>query len=69
MDNKLTKEQKELLKNIVNDKFGIGAFSGMIYNQVKECDSWDNQVIDVHVKLALRIRQRIIELTESEVKE
>ena len=28
----LTKEEKALLKDIVNDKFSIGAFAGMITN-------------------------------------
>jgi len=28
----LTKEEKDLLKEIVNDKYSVGAFCGMIFN-------------------------------------
>lgn len=60
---KLTEEEHALLHMIVNDKFSVGAFSGMIYNQVKDCDSWDNATIDLHIQLALKVRLRMAELT------
>ena len=59
----LTEEEHGLLHNIVNDKFSVGAFSGMIYNHVKDCDSWDNETIDLHIQLALKVRLRMVELT------
>lgn len=62
----LTKEQTNLLKAIINDRFSIGAFSGMIYNQVKDCDDWTNEIIDIHIQLALKIRLRMIEIVEGD---
>lgn len=55
----LTTEEKSLLNAIANDKFSIGAFSGMIFNALIDTDQTDEH-IDMRLKLALRIRLRIL---------
>lgn len=56
----LNKEQKELLKSIYEDKFSIGAFSGMIFNTVAQHTTNYNQ--EDYIKLALDIRLKIKEM-------
>ena len=60
----LTKEQKFKLKNIVGDKFSVGAFSGMITNLYYQQPSVE---IDDLIKKALEVRLRIEELSFEEV--
>jgi hypothetical protein len=56
----LTQEQKELLKMIYDDKFSIGAFSGMIFNTVAQHTT--NYTDEEYIRLALSIRLKIKEL-------
>ena len=56
-----SKEELDLLKAIVNDKFAVGAFSGMVFNALIERQS-DN--IDYHLQQALRVRLRLLELAK-----
>lgn len=57
----LTQEQKTLLKEIVNDRFAIGPFSGMVFNALISQKSED---IDGYVKLALDVRLRLKQLSQ-----
>lgn len=59
-----TKEQLDLLRAIANDKFSIGAFSGMVFNDVSKLDSWSIDAIDLRIQLALNVRLRIAQLTK-----
>ena len=59
-----TNEQMDLLKAISNDKFSIGAFSGMIFNDVSKLDNWTIEAIDLRIQLALNVRLRIVEVTK-----
>lgn len=52
----LSNEEKDLLKLIVDDRFSVGAFAGMIYNDISKQDNWNNDKIELHIQLALRIR-------------
>jgi hypothetical protein len=54
-------EQKELLKQIVNDKFSVGAFSGMIFNT--KITMPQVEVEDL-VKTALNVRLKLMEMIE-----
>lgn len=54
----MNEKQKELLKNIVNDKFSVGAFSGMIFNASLQCD----EPIDKIIERALSVRLIMMEL-------
>ena len=65
----LTKNEKSLLTEIVNDKFSIGAFSGMIFNgiiQYKKDEAFaeasTTETMDKLIKTALRTRLRMKEL-------
>jgi hypothetical protein len=61
----LTQQEKELLKEIVNDKFAVGAFSGMVLNMTMEyrrskaltpeTDDFEKHYIS-HLKRALQAR-------------
>jgi hypothetical protein len=62
--NEMNEKHLSLLKAIANDKFSIGAFSGMIFNDISQTDNWTNEAIDQKIKLALDIRIRISELTK-----
>jgi hypothetical protein len=58
----LTKEQKELLTIIVNDKFSVGAFSDMIFNaQVAH-----NMPTDMLIRRALDVRLEMNKMVENE---
>ena len=63
-NNELTAQEKALLKAIIQDKFSIGAFSGMIYNSIVNVDDWSNENIALKTKLALKIRLLLVELSE-----
>jgi len=52
-------EQKTLLKQIVEDKFSVGAFSGMIFNAKMTAP---NVEIEELVKTALNVRLKLQEL-------
>jgi hypothetical protein len=56
----LTKEEKELLTQIVNDRYSIGAFSGMVFNKV--ADKVTNYSDEDYIKLALSIRLKCQEM-------
>jgi len=65
----LTKDEKALLTEIVNDKFSVGAFSGMIFNgiiQYKKDEAFaeasTSETMDKLIKTALRTRLRMKEL-------
>lgn len=60
----LTKEQKDLLDVIMNDKYANGAFCGMIYNQVTKSDAYSDAAIESEIILALRIRLLAMELSK-----
>ena len=57
----LTKEQKELLSLIVNDKYSVGAFSGMIYNATINVMT-SNKVVDMDylIQQALEVRLKLV---------
>lgn len=67
----LTKDEKQLLTEIVNDKFSVGAFSGMIFNgliQYKKDEAFaeasTTEITDKLIKTALRTRLRMKELVK-----
>ena len=61
----LTKQQKELLRQIVNDKFSIGAFSGMIYNSSLEvAKTGVAPNIELLTVKALDVRLKLMEMAE-----
>lgn len=51
-----TNEERKQLNAIANDKFSIGAFSGMIYNAKL---AHPEQSIDALIKLSLQVRSRV----------
>lgn len=57
----LNKEQKELLKQIVSDKFAIGAWTGMVYN-AKIANP--NASLEYLMELALEVRLKAVELAK-----
>jgi hypothetical protein len=59
----LTKEEKALLKEIVNDKFSVGAFSGMITNIFYDGKCGEQGAKSV-IKKALEIRLLAKKLSE-----
>lgn len=56
----LTTQERELLKQIVNDKFSVGAFAGMIFNQYQGRD----EDLDTLIQQALKVRIRLQELAK-----
>lgn len=60
----LTREQKDLLDVIMNDKYANGAFCGMIFNSVDKLDIPNDELIDLQIQLALRVRLRAMELSK-----
>ena len=58
----MNEKQKELLTKIVNDKFSIGAFSGMIFN--KYIDKNNEFTIKELIEEALNVRLKMVELVE-----
>ena len=56
----LNQEQAKLLKDIMNDKFAAGPFSGMIYN-AKVTTEKDTEEL---VRIALDVRLKLQELTQ-----
>jgi len=54
-------EQKTLLKKIVEDKYAIGPFSGMIFNAKMQAPNVDTAEI---IKTALNVRLKIKEMSE-----
>lgn len=54
----LTVEEKQLLKEIINNQYAVGPFSGMIFNALVTT----NKPIDELVKQALMTRLRLKEL-------
>lgn len=59
----LNNEQKELLKSIYDDKYSVGAFSGMIFNKI--ADNVTNYSHEDYIKLALDIRLKIREMIKN----
>lgn len=69
----LTPEQKTLLASIVNDKFSVGAFSGMIFNALQGYhhqagetafqEQWDEK-LNSAVRAALDVRLHLVELAK-----
>ena len=68
----LTTKEKELLKQIVGDKFSNGAFAGMVFNAVvqyrlnakpEDKESF-NELLDKLIKSALATRVRLEELSK-----
>lgn len=51
-----TNEERKMLNAIANDKFSIGAFSGMIYNAKLAHPTLS---IDALIKLSLEVRSRV----------
>ncbi len=62
MEEKLNEKQKELLKSIVNDKFSVGAFSGMIFNAQVRKDNFLDTNTEHLVKKALDVRLTMQEM-------
>lgn len=65
----LTKDEKTLLNEIVNDKFSVGAFSGMVFNALVQYRLHDdktnaNEMTDKLIKTALNTRLRLRELAK-----
>jgi len=69
----LTKDEKTLLAEIVNDKFSVGAFSGMIFNAVvqykisgidQSVTGGTNELINKLIKTALTTRLQMKELSK-----
>ncbi len=59
----LRNEEKELLNKIVNDKYSIGSFSGMIFNNAL---LHPNKSTEELIQLALQVRLTISDMaTES----
>lgn len=59
----LTIKQKELLRKIAEDKFSIGAFSGMIFNQFMTLnESEDRITMENCIIIALDVRLKIEEM-------
>ncbi len=58
----LTEEERKLLKSIYDNPYAIGAFSGMVFNAVKDSDSQDDKDIEEKIKLALRTRIKMRDL-------
>jgi len=50
----LTERQKKILTKIVNDKYSVGAFSGMIFNAVL---AHPDLTIEEHLQKALEVRE------------
>ena len=63
-ENILTKDEKDLLDTIMNDKYSLGAFCGMIFNSIEKTTQWENSDIDLKIKLALNVRLRALELSK-----
>jgi len=51
-----TSEERQKLNAIANDKFSIGAYSGMLYNAIL---AHPEHSIDAHIKLSLQVRSRV----------
>ena len=61
----LTKEQKELLTEIMNDRYSVGAFSGMVFNALVTSDiPFTTENIDMVLMAALDTRLRLKELSQ-----
>lgn len=57
----LTKEQKDLLRTIVTDKYSVGAFAGMVFNAsvvhpVVEIEDLISKALNVRLKMEELIR-------------
>lgn len=53
----LTTQQKELLRMIVEDKFSIGAFSGMIFNAQRESGQKTEDLVAQALQVRLDMRE------------
>jgi len=62
---KLTEREKKLLNKIVNDKYAIGGFSGMIYNSYIDGKGILEELIQVALKVRLTIED--MSITKEEV--
>lgn len=60
----LTKQEKDLLDIIMTDKYANGAFCGMIFNDISKRDTDSQEIIDLSIKLALKVRIRAMELSK-----
>ena len=66
----LTPEQKSELKEIMNNQYASGPFSGMVFNQVAQIltKNTDNlpaqEIIDAVVQVALQTKLRLKELSQ-----
>lgn len=56
-----TPQQKKKIQEVVNDKYSVGAFSGMIYNASVQHPSAD---IDYLIQQAIKVRLRLEELAK-----
>ena len=56
-----TPEQKKKIQEVVNDKYSVGAFSGMIYNASV---AHPNESIDRLIQKAIAVRLRLEELAK-----
>ncbi len=63
MENNLTEKERELLTQIVNDKYSVGAFSGMIFNTVIS-EGERGLSTEQIVKKALQTRLLLTQLTQ-----
>ena len=52
----MNQEEKKLLKQIVDDKYSVGSFCGMIFNSMISQPDWSEQKIEDNISLALKIR-------------
>lgn len=55
----LNKQEKDVLNGIVNDKFAVGAFTGMIFNSLVERDI-PPTVENIKAAIAMAIKIRIV---------
>ena len=53
----MNREQIELLKKIVNDKFSIGAFSGMIFNASLQSHCTTTELIEKALDVRLTMER------------
>ena len=63
----LTRDQKDLLDVIMNDKYANGAFCGMIFNSLAQRSMSPKEAelaIDMMIQYALMIRLRAMELSK-----
>lgn len=60
----LTKQEKELLVAIVNDKYSVGAFTGMVFNSINSSPNPSKDTIKQAIKDALNVRLVAMELAQ-----